>query len=282
MCLVIRLRVECVLQSLDIWSWGCSSFAKLRTHKTFTLQIQTWTRLLYLTRIVNYISLLHRSKDPEWRECKCNVILWELCILQISHHPSCRFLVQWVDVDTIELYSVQSHLTIITTTLQNAAFSQYLMVPEPAFSLLCVGMWCGYCSTIACILYLCISSKIIKYCCRIFTSGLFTGLQHFHLSYPHFNWQVTSHKSPVCVVGGWRRGDWRSGGYPGCQTKWLFLTSGKLRGARRRNINIRRHSIWSRKLFNLDIDIHSIWRKCKLVTWTCWKCLYYILEIFTL
>ena len=50
------------------------------------------------------------------------------------------------------------------------------------------------------------------------------------------SFQLTSHKSPVCVVGGWRR----SGGYPGCQTKWLFLTSGKLRGARRRNINIRR------------------------------------------
>ena len=102
----------------------CSSAAKLPTHKTFTLQTHLLsgpgTRLLPLTRI--FATRVTGSR-AERMQVRCNIVRTRHSANIIL--PSCRFLLQGVGG---YCRTVQSHLTIITTTLQNAAFSQYLMV----------------------------------------------------------------------------------------------------------------------------------------------------------
>ena len=61
---------------------------------------------------------------------------------------------------------------------------------------LCSVWTCGYYSNttvpqitfiVKLVSFINVSSKIIKYCCRIFTSRLFNSLKQFHLSCPHSN-----------------------------------------------------------------------------------------------
>ena len=125
-CLVPRPRVSAYHK---VWISGagaahCSSAAKLPTHKTFTLQTHLLsgpgTRLLPLTRI--FATRVTGSR-AERMQVRCNIVRTRHSANIIL--PSCRFLLQGVGG---YCRTVQSHLTIITTTLQNAAFSQYLMV----------------------------------------------------------------------------------------------------------------------------------------------------------
>ena len=101
----------------------CSSAAKLPTHKTFTLQTHLLsgpgTRLLPLTRI--FATRVTGSR-AERMQVRCNIVRTRHSANIIL--PSCRLPVPGVGG---YCRTLQSHLTI-TTTLQNAAFSQYLMV----------------------------------------------------------------------------------------------------------------------------------------------------------
>ena len=101
----------------------CSSAAKLPTHKTFTLQTHLLsgpgTRLLPLTRI---FATRVTGSGAERMQVRCNIVRTRHSANIIL--PSCRLPVPGVGG---YCRTLQSHLTI-TTTLQNAAFSQYLMV----------------------------------------------------------------------------------------------------------------------------------------------------------
>ena len=82
-------------------------------------------------------SLLHGSQDPERRECRCGVILWELGILQISSFlPAGSCCRGWVD--TVELYS---HISPSQQLCRMQPSHNIWWYTAPAFSLLCVDMW---------------------------------------------------------------------------------------------------------------------------------------------